>query len=455
MQSKNIFIDVTDFLSWKGHFTGIQRVVYNISKEIISNYKNSQLIVFYKDNYIYLEQSLDNLIQNGLKLKHIQRRIPTREERLKNRLIILYLKLPKFVQKTVLPTIKIMRGLYIKIRPIIRTILHYIRSLYVKPSKSIKNNRLDHDQYGKKIKFRQNDQMIGLGCFWEDPGHLDALLDVSSKNNLKLAVFVHDLMPIYLSHTFGDDLVDRFAEFIFNILQQANFVFAVSQSTANDLEIFKKDTGINLTPLIKVIRLGDSLPNNLKAREEKQFINKYTEPFIICVGTIEARKNHTLIYKAFKLAEQKGILNELPILYIIGKPGWLAQDVEYFFRKDIDINKKVKILNNISDKELAWLYKNAMYSLYVSQYEGWGLPVAESLVYNTPCITSNVSSMTEIAPGIVDSVSPYDPAQLLQIMMKYSNSKYLESKRRDIKLHYKSTSWKETTDQIFDTIGSN
>ena len=96
-----------------------------------------------------------------------------------------------------------------------------------------------------------------------------------------------------------------------------------------------------------------------------------------------------------------------------------------------------------------------MYSLYVSQYEGWGLPVAESLVYNTPCITSNVSSMTEIAPGIVDSVSPYDPAQLLQIMMKYSNSKYLESKRRDIKLHYKSTSWKETTDQIFDTIGSN
>lgn len=449
-----MFIDVTDFLSWKGHFTGIQRVVYNISTEIISNYKNSYLIVFYKGNFIYLEQNLDDLIANGLKIKHVQKYIPTKEERLKNRLIVLYCKLPNLVQKLGLPIITLLRYLYRKIRPIIRMALHRIRSIYTKPAKSIKHNQLNIDQYGRIVKFQPNDQLIGLGNFWDYPQYFDAMLDVSSKNNLILCILVHDLIPIYLSHTFDEGKVASHSKFVFSILQQASFVFAVSQSTANDLEKFKLETGINTKPIIKVIRLGDTLPQNLKPNEEKQFINKYIDPFIICVGTIEARKNHILIYKTLQLAEQKGILNELPILYIIGKSGWLAQDVEYFFRKDVNINKKVKILSNISDKELAWLYKNAMYSLYVSQYEGWGLPVAESLAYNTPCIASNVSSMTEIAPDIVDSVSPYDPAQLLKLMLKYSSSKSLESKRRDIQLHYKITTWKETADQIISTISN-
>ena len=104
-------------------------------------------------------------------------------------------------------------------------------------------------------------------------------------------------------------------------------------------------------------------------------------------------------------------------------------------------------LNAVSDEELSWLFDNALFSVYVSFYEGWGVPVAESLARGTPCITANVGSMLEIADGIVYYSSPASTDEFLaqvQYLLKPSN---LEVARKRTK-NYKQTSWDDSFAQI-------
>jgi len=98
------------------------------------------------------------------------------------------------------------------------------------------------------------------------------------------------------------------------------------------------------------------------------------------------------------------------------------------------------------------MYNNASFSVYPSQYEGWGLPIAESLMHGVPCIASHASSMAEIAPGLVDYVSPFDSAQLLDKMVYLSGRVGNQKRRQEIKNGYKPTSWRQTAMQITHTI---
>lgn len=451
MKKNIIYIDVTDFLHWSGHFTGIQRVVYNLARQISSKQRVS-LIVYTEGNYCLLEQSLDSLIKEGLKVKHVH--VPTREEKFKAKVDKIYLGLPTKIQSFIEPVMPIFKRAYHHIVPLTRKTLHIIR-LQQKKLKIINKEEYlwvpDHDDYGDIVNFNSGDKLVVLGCLWEGLGHLKAVID-STMNDTILSVLIYDLIPIYHSHTFGEGLLPVYAEYLFEVLSVASYVFAISNSTANDIKRFMLETGIQNEPKIQVIRLGDNLPVKITKNEDRVLKTTYSKPFIICVGTIEARKNHILLYKALKLAAQQGTLDNIPHLYVIGRRGWLAQDVEYFLRNDETVRRRVTILNDISDKELAWFYSNAQFSIYPSQYEGWGLPVAESLVYGTPCITSNSSSMVEIAPSLVELISPYDPVALLQAMLKYSSADFIANRRMLIKQHYRPITWEQTCQQIIETL---
>src|SRR5690606_34922573 len=138
--------------------------------------------------------------------------------------------------------------------------------------------------------------------------------------------------------------------------------------------------------------------------------------------TVEIRKNHMLYYYTYKLAKQRAI--KLRKLLISGRLGWTTEAIGELTSKDPEIKDDDLFLNAVSDEELSWLFDNALFSVYVSFYEGWGVPVAESLARGTPCITANVGSMLEIAEGITYHVSPASPDELLaqmQHLLKPSN----------------------------------
>jgi hypothetical protein len=222
----------------------------------------------------------------------------------------------------------------------------------------------------------------------------------------------------------------------------ADLLFPISKSTESDLLKFCNELSIQ-KPNTEVIRLGDELEGVDKAKNPTVKINK---DFLLCVGTIEIRKNHMLLYYVYKLAQERGIA--LPQLVIVGRPGWLADDTYHILRKDREIAKKVTIIKDASDSELAWLYKNCQFTVYPSMYEGWGLPVAEAMQYGKVAVASRASSITEIAGDLLDYFSPYSTDECLALIVKYLDKDIRSATEASIKSGYISTSWESTTDTI-------
>jgi glycosyltransferase involved in cell wall biosynthesis len=197
--------------------------------------------------------------------------------------------------------------------------------------------------------------------------------------------------------------------------------------------------------------LGDDFA---QATPRKPGIDVKEGEYILCVGTIEVRKNHQLLYTAYKLGLSKGL--RMPKLVIVGGKGWYTSDVLFEFAHDPQMKDLVYIMHHANDNELKWLYENCKFTIYPSVYEGWGLPVAESLAYGKLCVSSNVSSMPEIAGGLIDYFSPYDSGECLEAIEKYINDENLLKKEAEIKKVYKTNSWDQTfeqTQKILKTFG--
>ncbi len=432
--SGHIYIDITELKNWDGHLTGVQRLVYNLAKELkevddrvlLCSYNPAQNIIQFEDQSYFSQNEKPRNIE------------AIETSKLKSKLTSIYFKIPAETRQ------KIPTNTKEAIKRVGRKTIHLThKTKLALQSKSSKNSINIQE-----VKLEPNDIILIPGRLWDHQEFINYITGYKEKVGFKLAVVIYDLVPIYQQHTFGPGLTDRYAPYIFQSVYYADLLLPISESTKSDLLRFSNEMGLKV-PQVKVIRLGDDNPSAiLKQPEIGVDINK---GFGICIGTIEARKNHTLIYYAYKLAASEGV--ELAPTIIIGKPGWLTDNIVYFIEHDSDVKEKIKIISNITDAEISWLYKNALFSVYPSQYEGWGLPIAESLVYGTPVVASNTSSMKEIS-DLTDLISPFDSRELMERLKYYSNKDNSFKKRQRISKEYSSHSWKSLAKTLSRVLSS-
>jgi glycosyltransferase involved in cell wall biosynthesis len=135
--------------------------------------------------------------------------------------------------------------------------------------------------------------------------------------------------------------------------------------------------------------------------------SKYTigeRPYILSVGTVQPRKNYSrLIQAVWQLRSQGYDLD----LVISGGRGWL-EDAIYETIKTYNMQEHVHMIGYADDADLPALYSGAVCVALPSLYEGFGLPVLEAMACGTPVVTSNVSSLPEVAGDAAVLVDPYD-----------------------------------------------
>ena len=130
------------------------------------------------------------------------------------------------------------------------------------------------------------------------------------------------------------------------------------------------------------------------------------------VGTLQPRKNFVKLIEAFSS------LNPNPYtLVIVGKPGWLYREI-YEAPRKFGVERKVKFLDYVPDEDLPALYQKAKCFVFVSLYEGFGLPVLEALNYGCPVVTSNTSSLPEVVGEAGILVDPNDSQDIIQGLEK-------------------------------------
>lgn len=295
------------------------------------------------------------------------------------------------------------------------------------------------------IHLETDDIVVTAGSNWDFNEHHKTLLGLRDKG-VKLGVLFYDVIPCIFPFTYGPGFSEIYERWLIETINVCDVAFSISENTKRDLSVFAHQHGLNL-PSINVVRLGDDVPSSV-GEPNDYILEKIKEPFLLTVGSIEYRKNHIMLLNAWRymLDEQDYIP---PKLYIVGRKGWLDNDIEYQIENDIRLKGRIEVLKGLQDIDLRLLYENTMFTLYPSFYEGWGLPIAESLCFGKPCIASRSSSMIEIAPGLVRHAHP----QLLnewveQIHYLADNPIELQIESDRVKNTYTRSSWMNTALQI-------
>lgn len=249
----------------------------------------------------------------------------------------------------------------------------------------------------------------------------------------KTVVTVHDLAPYKVPEAFPPLARTKGKAVLSLMVNKADKVIAVSNSTKKDIEeIFKLPA-----EKIQVIYSGFDkrfFEESAVAREkvlEKYGISK--GKYILFLGTLEPVKNIARLFEAYKnfrdtLKKENG-KNEYKLV-MAGKSGWLAQEYKQI-AKDLGIAKDVVFTGYIIGDELVPLFKNADFFVMPSLYEGFGTTVLEALATNTPAIVSNVSSIPEIAGDAAEFVNPLDAQNIADAMVKFAKDDNLKNAYRE------------------------
>lgn len=298
----------------------------------------------------------------------------------------------------------------------------------------------------QRVEFAQGDVLFIPWGEWWDQNFIQRLKDWRGRG-VRLAPVIHDIGPM-VAPQFSGHSSESLADYTRNIVPIAELTLVVSQNTKKDLTKWLAGQKLE-APRIEVFRLGEDFEFNSKPKKpvDPLFIKSGLkgDDFIMCMGTVELKKNQTLLYYVYKLARARGIT--LPKLLIVGRRGWKMDVTLDMIAEDPEISQEILSLHDISDEELMWLYDNCKFTVLPSFYEGWGIPVAESLAHGVPCICSNTSSMVEIAPGLTEHFSPYSTDECLAAIQHLLEPKEYRAALVRVK-KYKQTSWDDSYKQV-------
>ncbi|AEX50537.1 TPA: glycosyltransferase family 4 protein [Klebsiella quasipneumoniae] len=304
----------------------------------------------------------------------------------------------------------------------------------------------------KKVDFCEGDIFFSAGANWAFACYNEEIRRMKELGVKYIQLFydiIPDLFPYFYKDGIGfGDYIGRWVDETVALCDQS---FSISECTKKDIVLRSNKLGIDMSDM-KVIRLGDDFVAS--PSDDTQYSSRYTdgEKFILCVGTLEIRKNQVALLHAYRILDKRypGLL---PKLVLVGRKGWIDSEIDFQVENDRALNGLVDVITDASDNELSWLYSNCLFTLFPALYEGWGLPVSESLWHGKPCISSNTSSMVEIAPELTIFASPYSVESWVdQIECLLFKPGMLDKQTEKVLREYVPTEWCNTAATIKDVI---
>jgi glycosyltransferase involved in cell wall biosynthesis len=150
------------------------------------------------------------------------------------------------------------------------------------------------------------------------------------------------------------------------------------------------------------------------------------QPYFIFIGSLHPRKNLVNLFKAFDLF-RKDNPGKIKLL-IVGARRWWTKEISKAF-KEMKFSDEVVFSGRLNSDELVQVLGASLALTYVSYFEGFGIPIAEAFRCGVPVITSNVTSMPEVAGDAAMLIDPFDPGSIARAMDKIAND---EGFRQDL-----------------------
>lgn len=251
---------------------------------------------------------------------------------------------------------------------------------------------------------------------------------------LRRIVTVHDLAFLEHPEYAVPELAAYLTKVVPEAIASADVVAAVSQTTGQTLiEHFK-------TPPEKITVIPNGIRPAFRRITDPLLLgatrHKYglKHPLVLGVGTLEPRKNHLGLIKAFHKAQAgtgrgKKQQQRPAMLAIAGGPGWLYEETRQLVA-ELKLEKKVRFLGRVSELELITLYSLADVFAFPSFFEGFGVPPLEAMACGTPVITSNTSSLPEVVGDAALLIDPKNINELAQAITRLIEDEQLREELR-------------------------
>lgn len=199
---------------------------------------------------------------------------------------------------------------------------------------------------------------------------------------------------------------------VFSASINADLIIAVSHATRTHfLSIFPHYPGERVIVVYPASRFSDTV----HVKQPKSLGHLQPEKFWLNVGTIEPRKNPIRLINAY--AKLKNIQGQAFPLVLAGGQGWLMGDLDIKI-KELGLSDDIVLTGYVDDQTLCWLYQNCFAHVYPSLFEGFGLPVLESMEMSAAVIASNSSSIPEITSDAAILIDPLSEDDLTNAMIK-------------------------------------
>lgn len=303
---------------------------------------------------------------------------------------------------------------------------------------NIKNYKLP-DTISIELSSINNTKQIwfDLDAAWNSPIPRDILYKELQQSNFQIVNFIYDLIPILFPTLVRDITRENFSRYINAAKKYSHKIYFDSMSAQNDFQPIQ-DSG--------VVYLGANF-QKFKTNIDQKYKNILSKKYILFVSTIEPRKQHQKVLNAFTLlSKQHPDLN----LVFIGRVGWKVDTFMETITSHPLKDKSFFHYTNIDDEMLGHFYKNAFIVTYLSDYEGYGLPVAESLGYGNVTITSDNSSLLEVGKDFADYIEDNNTFRLLKTINLYlKDEQRYKDKKQYIAKNYKARTWDQFYDELF------
>lgn len=281
---------------------------------------------------------------------------------------------------------------------------------------------------------------------------------------MPMIVIVHDVIPLLFREWCKVRTYETFQHWFDLVARRATLILTPSENTRRDVIAAAAAAGLPCPPL-----LAAPLPHSFadipgkapaaadpaaSASDNAAAAAALPDRFALYVSTIEPRKNHRLLFYLWKrLLAERGP-DSVPQLVLLGKRGWQSNDFVSELGNAAFLDGKIRWLASADDRLLAAAYRRCLFTLFPSFYEGFGLPVAESLGFGRPCLASNQASIPEVGGDLVDYFDPYELSQAHALVGRaLGDDAFLAARAQRIRERFKPRSWPEYAATVIAATG--
>jgi glycosyltransferase involved in cell wall biosynthesis len=298
---------------------------------------------------------------------------------------------------------------------------------------------------------QRGDIVVSLGAGWGFPHYMKHIAEAKRRYGIRFSVLIYDLIPIEHESFVEQRHVVQFRNWLRDAIRVADVVLTISKHSRDALIRWAAEAGRSL-PRVEVVKLGSGsidwpMPGDQKAAS-------FPRRYVLFVSTIEIRKNHRLLVRVWRRLLERHGADAVPVLIFAGQVGWMVDDLLADLAASDCLGGKIALMPGLSEAELRQAYRSCLFTVFPSFCEGWGLPVAESLVHGKFCVASNRTSIPEVGGDLIDYFNPSDDDDAFaKIERLVLDPDYLAAREARLRAEYHPRTWDNCVRSLIGKLG--